>query len=711
MKQANRVARTGLVFAVGLLSSLSLCAQVAQARNWHFGEGLHVVFGPTGPELGGPSSMVGFEGVVSLSDSVGKLLFYSNGGRFPNTEGGAGARVQPGVIWGPAGQPLYTMESSEGGSASAVQSSITFPSPAAAGEYFLFTMDDANSPKSDPGLSYFRLGPDPNSPTRLGVLDTSVLAFSPADQGLDATPFADGTGYWLATNVSVLNEQNQLLIHALDATGAVSIQSRASLDRAPAGRIKFSPDGRFLFTGGQVYGFDPASGEVLPNQLASLATITENTVAFSADSRYLYGSERDAILGLVIVRYDTEMFTREVVRPLDGEQVIQNTPFQLGPDRDLYFLEAARGGRYGLSRIRCAGGEAPIVDRYVLDFTGTENTIAHLPQFVDAIFAAPPFADTVVLDTAALAFCPDEVAIIEATELGTSYRWSTGDTTASLTVLTAGTYSVTVTDECNVTLEAFTVEFRELPEVTLSPEAGQPGCPEGVFRLSYSSNVPVDSFRYSDGSAEESFTVTLTPGDSASVTVFTACGPVSASYVAPPLVVFDPRLEFGATERCPGDEVTLRVLTDTEIAGYTWSTGERSSAITVTLDSTINYSVEVRSVCGEVVTLTTATELSYRDDCVPPDCQVQFPELITPNGDGRNDGFRPFSNCELASYALVVFNRWGQVVFETDDPTATWDGTRNGAPQTQDAYRYRSVYRLPGREEAEQRGGQFLLVR
>lgn len=55
--------------------------------------------------------------------------------------------------------------------------------------------------------------------------------------------------------------------------------------------------------------------------------------------------------------------------------------------------------------------------------------------------------------------------------------------------------------------------------------------------------------------------------------------------------------------------------------------------------------------------------------------EYELPNVFTPNGDGKNDYFRPFPYRFVESIDLVVYNRWGQPVFETDDPDILWDGT------------------------------------
>jgi len=62
------------------------------------------------------------------------------------------------------------------------------------------------------------------------------------------------------------------------------------------------------------------------------------------------------------------------------------------------------------------------------------------------------------------------------------------------------------------------------------------------------------------------------------------------------------------------------------------------------------------------------------------------PTGFTPNGDGRDDYFRPI----VVGYRQVkffdVYNRWGQQVFHTNQIEAGWDGTFNGKPVDMDVY-------------------------
>ncbi|MBS1548054.1 MAG: choice-of-anchor L domain-containing protein [Bacteroidetes bacterium] len=94
---------------------------------------------------------------------------------------------------------------------------------------------------------------------------------------------------------------------------------------------------------------------------------------------------------------------------------------------------------------------------------------------------------------------------------------------------------------------------------------------------------------------------------------------------------------------------------------------------------------------------------------IPPGT-LFFPNAFTPDGDGINDDWGPtFSS--VAELHYVVFDRWGHVVYETDDLHGRWDGTVNGGdPATTGVYVYK--YRAKGHYyEANEKYGHVTLLR
>ena len=66
---------------------------------------------------------------------------------------------------------------------------------------------------------------------------------------------------------------------------------------------------------------------------------------------------------------------------------------------------------------------------------------------------------------------------------------------------------------------------------------------------------------------------------------------------------------------------------------------------------------------------------------------LTVPNLFTPNGDGQNDEFRVVYR-SIKEFHIWVYNRWGKLVYKSDDPAKGWDGNINGRPAAAGAYYY-----------------------
>lgn len=94
-----------------------------------------------------------------------------------------------------------------------------------------------------------------------------------------------------------------------------------------------------------------------------------------------------------------------------------------------------------------------------------------------------------------------------------------------------------------------------------------------------------------------------------------------------------------------------------------------------------------------------------------PNCEepfVFFPTGFSPNGDGENDILKLESQFAEEVY-WAVYNRWGQMVFETNDLDGYWDGTFKGEPQPVETYGYYLRVRCLGGTETVRKGNVTLL--
>ena len=104
--------------------------------------------------------------------------------------------------------------------------------------------------------------------------------------------------------------------------------------------------------------------------------------------------------------------------------------------------------------------------------------------------------------------------------------------------------------------------------------------------------------------------------------------------------------------------------------------------------------------------------------CVENCAIYELPNVFTPNGDGDNDFFIPFPNWRFVeSIDMKMYNRWGNLVFETQDPAILWDGTDvSGQDLKNGIYLYSGFYfvrRLDGTLEKlklppNKKGGGFV---
>ena len=95
-------------------------------------------------------------------------------------------------------------------------------------------------------------------------------------------------------------------------------------------------------------------------------------------------------------------------------------------------------------------------------------------------------------------------------------------------------------------------------------------------------------------------------------------------------------------------------------------------------------------------------------NCNP--CTVFFPSSITTNNDGLNEEFERFGTCEFESYELYIYNRWGELLFNTTDPNATWDGKFDGDLVPGGIYIYKARY-ITHEKDMGTRDGYITIIR
>jgi gliding motility-associated-like protein len=86
------------------------------------------------------------------------------------------------------------------------------------------------------------------------------------------------------------------------------------------------------------------------------------------------------------------------------------------------------------------------------------------------------------------------------------------------------------------------------------------------------------------------------------------------------------------------------------------------------------------------------------------------PKAWSPNKDGHNDVLRPLCVNIKQLYYFRIFDRWGQLMFETNEIGKGWDGIYKGLPQVQDVYTW-TVEALGEDGKHYKRAGNSILMR
>jgi gliding motility-associated-like protein len=151
---------------------------------------------------------------------------------------------------------------------------------------------------------------------------------------------------------------------------------------------------------------------------------------------------------------------------------------------------------------------------------------------------------------------------------------------------------------------------------------------------------------------------------------------------------------------CFGEDASLVA---SEGYQYQWNTGEVSNKIIVSPLETSNY----------FVTVTNQSGMKYVHQFtvnVDNSCSALFvPSAFTPNGDARNDLFQ-VQGRGIQKLRLVILNKQGKIIFETNHIDQTWDGTYKGELLDADSYFYQANY-TDAKGNAHVSRGQITLLR
>jgi gliding motility-associated-like protein len=97
-------------------------------------------------------------------------------------------------------------------------------------------------------------------------------------------------------------------------------------------------------------------------------------------------------------------------------------------------------------------------------------------------------------------------------------------------------------------------------------------------------------------------------------------------------------------------------------------------------------------------------------DCSSP-CTLKVPNAFTPDNNGVNDFFKPVYTCDLQYYEMFVYNRWGELVYTSNNFLRGWDGIYKGLPSMIGEYVWFINYSFESEENFISLKGSVSLIR
>jgi gliding motility-associated-like protein len=302
---------------------------------------------------------------------------------------------------------------------------------------------------------------------------------------------------------------------------------------------------------------------------------------------------------------------------------------------------------------------------------------------ITVTFQTPPTI-TIRSDTS---LCPNEMTDISATVPNMqSIVWSNGSTDTTQTISVTGMYVAILTDSVYCVVEdSVYVDFYPNPYVELGNDTVI--CDGNLITL-IADVSSVGTFLWSDGSTDGSLGVGTVGIYSVDILDENGCAALDSVFVDV-LTSLVPNLP---TDTTICQDIILRINAyQPTVETYLWM-GESAfynqnevtdSVFIITYPGF--YTLEMTNQCGG---LTQYLEVK-KEDCT---CEPFIPNVFTPNGDGRNDKFQVFANCEFQDFKIEIYDRWGTRLFVAADWLGGWDGTARGQELPPGVYIYKIEY-------------------
>ncbi len=349
-----------------------------------------------------------------------------------------------------------------------------------------------------------------------------------------------------------------------------------------------------------------------------------------------------------------------------------------------------------------------IQDPVAFPFTSTDYIVHVTSQFgcvvTDTVNVAVVQALSTTVFVAPNPICAGEEAQLQAQAFegsgNYSFSWtppgSLDDALIATPIATPGNstnYIVTVSDLLCGAVQQNSIFLTVLPAPQLDLGPDQYLCPDEVITLNAG---PATVYLWSTQATSSSINVD-TPGE---YWVHAGNGNCNAADTVTITATPDPG-ELGTTVfSCAGSDATLTIPYAN--GGYSWAGGETTQSI-------------LANVFGDYAfTLTDVYGCTYNDIAHlmidPLELGVIVPNVISPNGDGKNDVFEPQAGGNK-QVAVTIFNRFGQEIFAAGNLNQLWGGSKSGSPVPDGTYFYVVRYKPACENVYQELKGTVTVVR
>ncbi len=354
----------------------------------------------------------------------------------------------------------------------------------------------------------------------------------------------------------------------------------------------------------------------------------------------------------------------------------------------------------------CAGN-------YIITITDSRNCTSTVTAVI-----TQPLALTLPAITPFQACMGQTANLTASPEGGTpayTVNWNPGNFTGPIlpaSSLNPQTYTVSATDArgCNSLTQTITVHAS--PNVNFIASVTN-GCPVLCTTFSDRSTVTADVitnwlWTFSNGSSSTSHDTAIcfnTGMYSAKLQVTSSSGCSNIDSIGNMITVWPDPVAAFTTNPADFETIVNPVFNYSDqstggVTGWLWNFGDTTG--TDTLQNTVHKYTNMGTYC---TLLTVATINQCKDTvshCVHiiPDFEFFIPNAFTPNGNGMNESFSG-KGIGISSYQMLVFDRWGNMLFMTHDLNQGWNGMANGGTEVaqQDVYSYvieiKDVYNKP----------------